>query len=61
MLAVFNEYQVLVSGEDIKYKMGQKARSGGTLGIAKLGYQNVRIKHNGREIRTIAVDPERAP
>jgi site-specific DNA recombinase len=61
MLAVFNEYQVLVSGEDIKYKMGQKARSGGTLGIAKLGYQNVRIKYDGREIRTIAVDPERAP
>jgi site-specific DNA recombinase len=61
MLAVFNEYQVLVSGEDIKYKMGQKARSGGTLGIAKLGYQNVRIKYDGREIRTIAIDPERAP
>ncbi|MGH3702643.1 MAG: recombinase family protein [Pseudonocardiaceae bacterium] len=61
MLAVFNEYQVLVSGEDIKYKMGQKACSGGTLGIAKLGYQNVRIKYDGREIRTIAVDPERAP
>ncbi|MGH7261869.1 MAG: recombinase family protein [Nitrospiraceae bacterium] len=61
MLAVFNEYQVLASGEDIKYKMGQKARSGGTLSIAKPGYQNVRIKYDGREIRTIAVDPERAP
>jgi site-specific DNA recombinase len=58
---VFNEYQVLISGEDIKYKMGQKARSGGTIGIAKLGYQNVRINHDGREIRTIAIDPERAP
>jgi site-specific DNA recombinase len=61
MIAVFNEYQVLVSGEDIKYKMGQKAKNGGTLGGAKLGYENVRIKHEGREVRTIAVDPERAP
>jgi site-specific DNA recombinase len=61
MIAVFNEYQVLVQGEDIKYKMGQKAKQGGTLGVAKFGYENIRVKHNGREIRTIAVDAERAP
>jgi site-specific DNA recombinase len=61
MIAVFNEYQVLVSGEDIKYKMGQKAKNGGTLGIAKIGYKNVRITHEGREVRTIDIDPERAP
>ncbi|MGL5862522.1 MAG: recombinase family protein, partial [Phycicoccus sp.] len=61
MIAVFNEYQVLVSGEDIKYKMGQKAKNGGTIGVAKLGYDNVRVRHEGREIRTVAVDPERAP
>jgi site-specific DNA recombinase len=60
MIAVFNEYQVLVSGEEIKYKMGQKAKNGGTLGGAKLGYEDVRIKYEGREVRTIAVDPERA-
>jgi site-specific DNA recombinase len=61
MIAVFNEYQVLVSGEDIKYKMGQKAKNGGTLGVAKIGYKNVRINYEGREVRTIDVDPERAP
>jgi site-specific DNA recombinase len=61
MIAVFNEYQVLVSGEDIKYKMGQKAKNGGTLGIAKIGYKNVRVTYEGREVRTIDVDPERAP
>ncbi len=61
MIAVFNEYQVLVSGEDIKYKMGQKAKNGGTIGIAKIGYKNVRINYEGREIRTIDIDPERAP
>ncbi|MGH3566362.1 MAG: recombinase family protein [Pseudonocardia sp.] len=61
MIAVFNEYQVLVSGEDIRYKMGQKAKNGGTLGIAKIGYRNIRIQYEGREIRTIDIDPERAP
>ena len=61
MIAVFNEYQVLVSGEDIKYKMGQKAKNGGTLGVAKIGYQNVRVNYEGREVRAIDIDPERAP
>jgi site-specific DNA recombinase len=61
MIAVFNEYQVLVSGEDIKYKMGQKAKNGGTLGVAKIGYQNVRINYEDREVRTIDIDPQRAP
>ena len=61
MIAVFNEYQVLVSGEDIKYKMGQKAKNGGTLGVAKIGYQNIRINYEGREVRAIDIDPERAP
>ncbi|ABD10294.1 Recombinase [Frankia casuarinae] len=61
MIAVFNEYQVRVSGEDIKYKMGQKAKKGGTLGVAPLGYLNVREQFEGREVRTVALDPERAP
>ena len=61
MIAVFNEYQVLVSGEDIKYKMGQKAKNGGTLGVAKIGYKNIRITYEGREVRTIDIDPKRAP
>ena len=60
MLAVFNEYQVLVAGEDIRYKMGQKAKNGGTLGVAKVGYRNVRIRYEGREIRTIDIDPDQA-
>ena len=42
--------------------MGEKARNGGTLGKAPLGYLNVRAKdENGREVRTIALDEERAP
>ena len=42
--------------------MGEKARNGGTLGKAPLGYVNVRARdENGREVRTIALDEERAP
>ncbi|MBF6370685.1 recombinase family protein, partial [Nocardia puris] len=61
ILATFNEYQSRESGADISYKMGQKARNGGTLGRARLGYLNIFDRFDGREIRTIGVDPERAP
>lgn len=61
ILAAFNEYRSTADGADIRYKMGQKAMNGGTLGRAKLGYLNVRDHSLGREVRTVAVDPERAP
>ncbi len=61
ILAAFNEYRSNADGADIRYKMGQKAKIGGTLTRAKLGYLNVRDTALGREVRTIAVDPERAP
>lgn len=42
--------------------MEQKAKIGGTPGKAPLGYLNVRVTNNdGREVRTVVVDPERAP
>jgi DNA invertase Pin-like site-specific DNA recombinase len=60
MLAVFNQYQVDVSGEDIKYKMGQKVTvHGGTIGRARIGYQNVTEEFEGLRINTIAVDHDR--
>ncbi len=37
----------------------QKAKSGGTVGKAVTGYLNHRIFENGREVRTIIVDPVR--
>ncbi|MCG3757109.1 recombinase family protein [Amycolatopsis sp. Poz14] len=61
ILATFNEYQSRESGADIAYKMGQKARNGGTIGRARLGYLNHIDRNDGRDIRTITVDPERAP
>jgi len=60
ILATFNEYQSRESGADIAYKMGQKAKNGGTLGQARIGYLNVFDRSDGREIRTVIPDPERA-
>src|SRR5579859_7998545 len=58
VMAAFNEMQVRASGEDIKVKMANKARNGGTIGRAKLGYLNVRKRIEGREVRTVETDPE---
>ncbi|HVB42387.1 MAG TPA: recombinase family protein [Streptosporangiaceae bacterium] len=54
---VVNEVQVRQNGEDIRIKMLNKAKNGGTNGRAKLGYLNVRKRVDGREIRTIEPDP----
>jgi len=61
ILASFNEFRSSADGADIRYKMGEKAKRGGTLGRAPLGYCNVREIFDGREIRTVSPDPERAP
>ena len=58
---IMNEVQVRMSAEDIRIKMRNKAANGGTVGRAKLGYLNTREFVDGREIRSIGVDPDRAP
>ena len=55
------EYRSNSDGADIRYKMGQKAKTGGTVTRTKIGYLNVREMIDGHEIRTLALDPERAP
>lgn len=61
ILAAFNEYRSREDGADIAYKMGQKAKNGGTLGKAPLGYLNVTEVFEGRKVNTVVIDPERAP
>ncbi len=62
ILAAFNEYRSREDGADIAYKMGQKAKKGGTLGQATIGYLNATLAmDDGRKIRTVEVDPERGP
>ena len=61
MSSIAEFYSRNLANEVVK-GMGEKARNGGTLGKAPLGYINVRARdENGREVRTIALDEERAP
>ncbi|WP_128773893.1 recombinase family protein [Actinomyces oricola] len=61
MSSIAEFYSRNLANEVIK-GMGEKARNGGTLGKAPLGYVNVRARdENGREVRTVALDDERAP
>lgn len=57
---VFNWLQVRMSGEDIKTKMANKARNGGTIGRAPVGYLNTTKLVDGRKVNTVIPDPERA-
>jgi DNA invertase Pin-like site-specific DNA recombinase len=61
ILAAFNEFRSAEEGADIAYKMGEKAKKGGTLGKAPVGYINTIDRVDGREIRAIGIDEERAP
>ena len=47
---------------EVKKGMGEKIKSGGTVGRAPLGYLNIRtVDEKGREERTVIIDEERAP
>jgi site-specific DNA recombinase len=61
ILNAVDEYRSRADGADISYKMGAKARNGGTLGRAPLGYLNIRDTSEGRNIGTVEIDPERGP
>ena len=41
--------------------MNEKVRTGGSVGRAPIGYLNVRDFDQGREVRTVKIDEERAP
>jgi hypothetical protein len=56
-----NTYFSKASGADIRTKMEGKAKRGGLPGRAPIGYLNTRETIDGREVRTVEVDPERAP
>ena len=56
-----NDLQNKRSGEDIKMKMAHKARNGGTIGRAPVGYLNTRIDVQGRLVNSVTLDPDRAP
>jgi site-specific DNA recombinase len=58
MSSIAEFYSRNLANEVIKGSV-QKAKSGGTVGKAPLGYRNVRRIQNGREVRTVDIDPVR--
>ena len=60
MSSIAEFYSRNLANEVIKGSV-QKAKTGGTIGKAPLGYVNVRRIQNGREVRTVEIDPVRGP
>ena len=61
MSSIAEFYSRNLANEVVK-GMSQKVRNGGTVGKVPLGYRNVRTADaEGREIRTVVLDEERAP
>jgi site-specific DNA recombinase len=61
MASIAEFYSRNLANEVVK-GMTQKARRGGTVGRAPLGYRNTSlIGEDGREARTVVLDPDRAP
>ena len=61
ILAAINQYRSASEGEDIARKMAHKARQGGTIGRARLGYLNTKEDVDGRQVSTVIVDEARGP
>lgn len=60
MSSIAEFYSRNLANEVIKGSM-QKVKAGGTASRAPIGYLNVRRIEHGQDIRTVEVDPERAP
>lgn len=61
ILAAINQYRSTSEGEDIARKLAFKARKGGTIGQAKIGYINIKEEFEGRQVSAVAFDEQRAP
>lgn len=61
ILSSMAQFRSQQDGEDVAYKMGEKAKNGGTIGKAPIGYLNVREMVDGHEVRTVAVDTKLSP
>lgn len=59
MAGISEFYSTNLATEALK-GMTQKAKVGGTPGRAPIGYLNVRTRVEGREVRTVVPDPDRA-
>jgi site-specific DNA recombinase len=60
VMAGVNAHRSRSDGRKVKMGLDRKFADGGTHGPAPIGYQNTRETVNGKEVRSIATDPERA-
>ncbi len=60
ILAAINQYRSASEGQDIARKLAHKAKLGGTIGRAPLGYLNTKEDFEGRMVSAVALDPARA-
>ena len=61
IMASIAEFYSRNLGAEVKKGLHQKAKSGGTPGWAPPGYRNIIDVSDGREARTVALNPETAP
>ena len=61
VMAGVNAFRSRDDGEKVKLGMDRKFADGGTNEPARIGYLNFRDSIEGREVRTVVHDPERAP
>ena len=59
VMAGVNAHRSRSDGKKVKLGLDRKFADGGTHGVAPVGYLNIREMVNGKEVRSIAIDPER--
>ncbi len=59
IMAGVNAFRSRGDGEKVKMGLERKFIDGGTVGPARAGYLNVRLNIEGREVASVAPDPER--
>ena len=61
IMGSMNQYHSANLREELKNKLIGKVKAGGTIGKAPIGYLNTITRADGIDIRSVAVDEERAP
>ncbi len=61
VMAGVNAYRSRSDAEKVRMGLRRKHEAGGTPGVAPLGFLNVIETVAGRTVRSVAVDPKRAP
>lgn len=61
VMAGVNAFRSRGDAEKVKLGLDRKHQAGGAHGPARLGYLNVHEEFHGRQVASIAIDPERSP